>query len=252
MATEQALYGLVAVQRANTATNSLYDMSDTIDKGQFIIDNEDEGTFGLPGKHADIKIVPVSLPGKTFSDIKYHANKTAIEALAEREIISGTNGLFNPDNSITVAGFAAIVTKSLGVFSDSATAASAGFSDVPANHMFVKFINTAAKYKLVSGSGGKFSPDGTISRQSAAALVANAAKLCGLDTSKSAVEIRDTLAQFGDYKQSGEWARDALAFCYAGGILDEADLNIRPQDAVTRAEIAEMLYRLLNKAELLK
>ncbi|MDR0935519.1 MAG: S-layer homology domain-containing protein [Oscillospiraceae bacterium] len=251
MATEQALYGLVAAQRARDGKSSLYEMGDINNREQ-ITNNKDEAAIGLPGKHIGIKIVPVTLPGKTFSDIKNHASKTAIEALAEREIISGANGLFNPNNNITIAGFAAIVTKSLGLYSDSANVVSAGFSDVSVNHMFAKYINTAAIYKLVSGSGGKFNPDATISRESAAALVANAAKICGLDISKNAAEIRDTLAQFGDYTKSADWARGALAFCYSEGILDEKDLDIRPKDAVTRAEIAEMLYRLLIKAELMK
>jgi len=48
----------------------------------------------------------------------------------------------------------------------------------------------------------------------------------------------------------GTWAREALAFCYHAGILDSAG-DIRPQVPISRAEIAEMLYRLLNLANLL-
>jgi hypothetical protein len=58
------------------------------------------------------------------------------------------------------------------------------------------------------------------------------------------------LAQFGDYKSVASWAASALAFCYSEGILDDSEFDILPAKAVNRAEIAEMLYRMLESAEL--
>ena len=63
--------------------------------------------------------------------------------------------------------------------------------------------------------------------------------------------IRDVLAQFGDYVTASEWARPSLAFCYQEDILDQRELNIQPQEAILRCEIAQMLYNLLAKANLL-
>ena len=45
--------------------------------------------------------------------------------------------------------------------------------------------------------------------------------------------------------------RAPLAFCYQEKILDQAELNIRPLEAVTRAEVAQMLFNLLSSANLL-
>ncbi|MFQ7453930.1 MAG: hypothetical protein ACLRNQ_23950 [Flavonifractor plautii] len=50
---------------------------------------------------------------------------------------------------------------------------------------------------------------------------------------------------------TAEWARTPLAFCYQEKILDQAELNIRPLEAVTRAEVAQMLFNLLSSANLL-
>ena len=42
-----------------------------------------------------------------------------------------------------------------------------------------------------------------------------------------------------------------MAFCYDADILDQSGLNITPQRAILRCEIAQMLYRLLDHAKLL-
>ena len=42
-----------------------------------------------------------------------------------------------------------------------------------------------------------------------------------------------------------------LAFCYDQGILDDSALNIQPTVAIRRCEIAQMLYHMLSKANLL-
>jgi hypothetical protein len=213
------------------------------------IDESGKTIIGLPGKHADVTVMPIINKGKTFPDITYHANKSAILALAERDIISGSGGLFNPGGKMTRAEYATIAVRSLGL----AASITSVFSDIPSGIWYEGYVNSAYSYGIISGIGNnKFNPSGQITRQEAAVLTANAAKLCGFDTARSAVEIRDTLAQFGDYTTSADWSRSALAFCYSEGILDEADFDIRPKDAVTRAEIAEMLYRLLDRAELLK
>ena len=82
-------------------------------------------------------------------------------------------------------------------------------------------------------------------------MVARAARLCGMDTDYAAAAARDVLAQFGDYTKCADWARSSLAFCYDQGILDASALNIQPAAAIKRCEIAQMLYNMLEKANLL-
>jgi len=63
--------------------------------------------------------------------------------------------------------------------------------------------------------------------------------------------VRDVLSQFGDYVTVSSWAQAPMAFCYDNGILGDEALNINPREAVTRSEIAAMLFNLLLKANLL-
>lgn len=247
MATEQALYGLVAAQRARDGKNSLYRMEDIEKRGDFA-PTETAGT-GLPDKIADVKPMPVIYPGKTFPDIDSHANRSAIEALASRGIINGMgSGTFSPDKTMTRAEFTAIITRGLGL----APKADNSFSDVPPAQWYAPYVGAAASYGIVNGVGGnRFNPSGSITRQEAAAMVARAAKLCGIDISMDDTAVRDMLAQFGDYVKVGGWARGSVASCYSEGILDQSDLEIRPAMAITRGEIAQMLFNMLGRANLL-
>ncbi len=244
MATEQCFYALVAADRSENGKSSLYRMND-------VVKNTAKPNTNINKSKADdsVNVPGVTAPGTTFSDIKNHANKAAIEELASRGIINGmSKDTFAPNKTMTRAEFAAIVTRALGLAAKDTKA----FTDVPSSKWYAGYIGAANSSGIVNGvGGGKFNPDGTITRQEAAAMVARAAKLCGLDTTMDAVATRNMLAQFGDYRSAASWATESLAFCYSAGILDQSDLNIQPTKAILRCEIAQMLYNMLVVAELI-
>jgi len=251
MATEQAFYALVSAQRSIKSENSLYDMSDAIS----VLNSDGTGPkagAGLTGKNADVKAQAITAQGKTFSDIsgtnegKY---ETAIEALTSRSIIGGyDDGTFKPENPMTRAEFAAITVRALGLTPKTADV----FNDVSNSIWYASYVGTAYTYGIVYGkSTSTFDPSGTITRQEAAVMVARAAKLCGMDTSLTVSGIRDILAQFDDYTEAASWAQESLAFCYCEGISDQSELEIQPTIAITRGEIAQMLYNMLGIANLL-
>ena len=244
MSAEQGFYALVAIDRAENGKNSLYRMDDVTKNTA-----KPSTTVKKGNADASVNVPGVTAPGTTFTDVKNHVNKAAIEELASRGIINGMGkGTFMPNKTMTRAEFAAIVTRALGLAAKDTKA----FTDVPSSKWYAGYIGTANSSGIVNGVGsGKFNPDGTITRQEAAAMVARAAKLCGLDTAMSAAATKDMLAQFGDYRGVASWAKEPLAFCYSAGILDQSDLNIEPTKAILRCEIAQMLYNMLTAAELI-
>lgn len=244
MSSEQGFYALVAIDRAANGQNSLYRMSDAAKNTSKPATSVSKGNVD-----ASVSVPGVTAPGTTFSDIKNHANKAAIEELASRGIINGMGkGTFAPNKTMTRAEFAAIVTRALGLAAKDTKA----FTDVPSSKWYAGYIGTANSSGIVNGVGsGKFNPDGTITRQEAAAMVARAAKLCGLDPSMDEAATKDMLAQFGDYRSVASWAKKPMAFCYSVNILDQSDLNIEPTKAILRCEIAQMLYNMLSAAELI-
>ena len=244
MATEQCFYALVAVKRFNEGKNSLYSMSDAISVSEINKDNE-----GPSDKNPDVHKMSIVHIGKTFEDIKGHKNQTAIEQLAERSIINGkTENLFEPHSTMTRAELATIMVKGLGL----PIKGNDIFTDVTENDWFYNYVNTAYSYGIIKGvSDTEFEPNGTITREESAVMVARAAKLCGMNTEVEAFEARNILAGFSDYVKASAWAVGSLAFCYDNEILSDDEMEIKPKEAVTRAEIAQMLYNMLSISKLI-
>lgn len=234
MATEQCLYALAAVNRLEAGQCSLFDMSDCAKTA------DTESAY---------KKSEIIYPGKTFADIAAHECREAVDALAERGIVSGmSEESFSPDSTMTRAEFTSIAVRALGAATDNSKI----FDDVNESDWFFGYVAAAYRLGIVSGiSETEFNPNGTITLEEAASMVARAAKLCGITTDIDSTSATNILAEFTDYKEVSDWSFTSVAFCFAGGILDRSAIQINPKQAVTRAQIAVMLYKLLGKAELL-
>ncbi|MBQ6808890.1 MAG: S-layer homology domain-containing protein [Firmicutes bacterium] len=242
MATEQALYALAAAVRQEKGLNHLYDMEDVPPRS--IQSGQSSGK-----QHADVSLPAVSHPNRDFSDIRSHASREAILALASRGIIDGmgSSGRFAPDQGMSRAQYAAIVVRALGLPQKAAS-----FTDVSAGSWYNGYVGAASAYGIVQGVGqNAFNPEGSITREEAAIMTARAAALCGMNNALGSAEIRNQLASFSDYTKSHDWARASLAFCYQQEILNPADLSIRPLEPVLRCEVADMLYNMLHASGLL-
>lgn len=210
----------------------------------------EEKTEETEVKETEENILPIVSPGKTFGDINGHKNQAKIEALAERNIINGkTENTFEPDATMTRAEFATIITRALKL-TESETAI---FKDVTKNDWFYTYINTAYSNGIIKGvSETEFNPNGAVTRQEAAVMLTRAAKLCGMDTEINEDDARNILSAFTDYINTESWAKESMAFCYGNGILPDEDIEILPANKAARAEVAEMIYNMLNKSGLLQ
>ena len=249
MTAEQAFYSLVAALRFEQGKNSLYRMGDAISIGESAAEEVRAPGTGLEGKNKDVTPRTVTKPGISFPDVKKSPNREAIEALASREIINGMgDGSFAPEKTMTRAEFATITVKALGLTPKE----NSKFKDVASAKWYAAYIGTANTYGIVNGvSDTEFDPEGTITRQEAAVMVARAAKLCGLDTSMSDAAATDELCVLSDYRTIASWAKESMAWCYQSGILDYGDFKAKPKTDILRGEIAEMLYRMLSLANLI-
>lgn len=236
MATEQGTLALTALWRQEQKKPGLYDLRERT----LLL----TGDAGLPGKHKDVQKRPIT-GDVTFTDTQ----EKAVLALAARGILTGyPDGSFGPEKTVTRAEFAAMAVRALGLPTEQA----ADFTDVPAAAWYAAPVGSAAAYGIVLGVGdGKFAPQGTITKQEAAVMIARAAKLCGMDTALPESAVRSALAPFDDGAAVASWAREALAFCCRSHLLDDSGLTIEPGRAVTRLEMASMLYALLEGAKLL-
>lgn len=242
MTTEQAFYGLVAVDRALKGKNSLYRMGDSITIG------EGEKEPSVSEKNG-VKVPSVNKPAITFKDVAQSKSKMAIEELAARSIINGkTEESFEPASNMSREQFATIVVRALGLKEEKTTK----FKDVTEDAWSAKYIGAAEKKGIIKGtSDSEFTPNGNITKQQAATMVARAAKLCGMNTEYDTAASRDVLAAFDDYVTVSPYAQAGLAFCYDKKILDSSEEKIDPNSLIKREEIASMIYNMLKEAKLI-
>lgn len=233
--TAVALCALVSADRAQAGRAGLYQMTDA--------------ASGTAVRNEDVRVPEVTQAGKTFPDLAAHRSKNAVEALAARAIIDGTDGgIFAPDRLMTRAEFAAVVVRALGLPLRATTV----FDDVARTAWYADDVGTAWRYAIVSGvSARAFDPEGFITRQQAAAMLTRAARLGGMDTDVTAQQVSQTLSEFADGAAVAPWAAESLVFCYRSGIYDDSRALVEPERAITRGEIAQAVYNLLRQAELL-
>lgn len=115
------------------------------------------------------------------------------------------------------------------------------FTDVPADAYYAAAVAQASKLGIVQGSGGKFRPQAPISREEAAVILAKASGLYGKMQGGSAK------ANFADLDQVSTWAQEAVERVNGLGLMTgKGNLRFDPKGNVTRAEMAKMVYMLMN------
>ena len=117
------------------------------------------------------------------------------------------------------------------------------FTDVSSGHVFRDAINCIAYYGITQGTGdgSAYSPEQDVTRAQMAVFIARAARVAGVDVD----ETRDG----GFVDLDGTWpeARDAVNGLASSGIITSGGA-FRPNDVMTRAEMATFLFGLLSKA----
>ncbi|WP_168121730.1 S-layer homology domain-containing protein [Paenibacillus sp. HB172176] len=186
-----------------------------------------------------------------FYDASNHWAKDAINDLGSRMVIKGTGeGNFSPDLRVTRAEFTAFIVRALGLELDDGGST---FRDVQSSDWYAEVVQTACNRHLINGfEDGLFHPDDTITREQAMTIIANAMSLTDLEDAWSQQPSEDLLPSYVDAVQVSPWAEDAMELALQSGILKGKNNQfLAPQDAMTRAEAAVLLERLLQTAELI-
>ncbi|CAK4868614.1 unnamed protein product [Aphanomyces euteiches] len=186
-----------------------------------------------------------------FSDVATHWAKNAINDMGSRTVVEGAgNGLYNPDQDITRAEFASIVVRGLGLKLENGATP---FSDVKASDWYSSVISTAYAYYLISGfEDGTFRPNDKITREEAMVIIAKAMAITGLKTKLTTQSVNATLRPFGDAAAVSAWAQSSVADNVQAGIVSgRSSTELAPKDYITRAEVATIIQKLLQKSILI-
>ncbi|MDP5275295.1 fibronectin type III domain-containing protein [Chengkuizengella axinellae] len=187
----------------------------------------------------------------SFKDVQSHWAKEAVNDMGSRMIISGVgNNMFKPDEEITRAEFAAIIVRGLGLKLEKGATP---FTDVKSTAWYNDVIHTAYSYQLIKGyEDGTFRPNEKVTREQAMVIIAKAMELTELKEKLPSKTIEEQLGSYEDANQASEWAKKSLADVLQAGIITgKNELELAPKVNITRAEVAIMIQRLLEKSGLI-
>ncbi len=144
-----------------------------------------------------------------------------------------------PEAPVTRAQFAALLLRAIG--EEPNARAQGVFADVPARDWSAPVAEKAAALRLMQGSGKQFRPNDRITQEEAATIAFRVAQRYGW-TKTYAAEGVDVA-----WDTVSTWAKDGVKDLQARHLLGgTADKTFRPKAAMTRAEAAVLLYRLLQ------
>jgi sugar lactone lactonase YvrE len=187
----------------------------------------------------------------TFADAANHWAKDSINNMGARMIVTGVgNGSYNPNNYITRAEFAAIIVRALGL---EAEAGQNSFRDVNEANWFSGYVETASKYGIINGyEGARFLPNDKITREQAMTMIARTMKLTRLEPNLTDSEMSALLSDYKDADTAAKYSKQSIASCLETGVVAGAGSNtLAPKNNITRAEVAVIVERLLEKSKLI-
>ena len=163
----------------------------------------------------------------------------AVQYASQNGLMNGVgNGKFDPEGSMTRAMLVTVLWRYEGEPAEGENT----FTDVPEGTWYTGAVAWAASNGIVGGIGnGKFDPDGSITREQMATILFRYAQKKGIDTGK-----RGELSGFADSGNVSSWAKDALQWTVAEGIINGSDGKLLPQGNATRAQVSAILMRFLE------
>ena len=171
---------------------------------------------------------------------------TEINNVVDNNVMSLTGGKFNPEGTVSRVEFVQALLRVLTNENLDVTISNI-FSDVNASDSYYKDVLRSQQLGLVYGyPDGTFKPSKLMSRAETQSVVSHITKDMNADAS--------LLKNFIDASEVPAWAKNAYAKTLNYGIYVNYPnpSELRPNDVLSRAEAAVILYRLRQKAGLIK
>ena len=165
----------------------------------------------------------------------------------ENGLMLGTSKtLFSPYGTATRGMMATILWRMEG---SPAPKGKNSFTDVGAGKWYADAITWTAENGIFAGYGkDKFGPDDPITREQLAAIFYRYADYKGYD-----LTVKGNLDKFKDADKITDYAKTAMQWAVGSSLVKGKSGNLLdPQGTATRAEIAAMLHRFIEKYELVQ
>ena len=161
-------------------------------------------------------------------------------------MLGASKTLFSPHGTATRGMMATILWRMEG---SPAPKGKNSFTDVEAGKWYADAITWTAENSIFAGYGkDKFGPDDPITREQLAAIFYRYADYKGYD-----LTVKGNLDKFKDADKITDYAKTAMQWAVGSGLVKGKSGNLLdPQGTATRAEIAAMLHRFIEKYELVQ
>lgn len=148
------------------------------------------------------------------------------------------DGYFDPDGNMSRGETADMLAKALKL---KTVGYSGRFTDVKIGAEQANSIERVYRAGVMQGDGESFRPESTLTRQEVAVIVANAMLLFRKSDANAEVP------GFSDSGSIAEWAIPSVAMATSEGLIRGMDDgSFRPLDTLTRAQTAELIYRIIE------
>lgn len=177
-----------------------------------------------------------------FTDIDGHWANDDILFVANRGLMTGTGAAtFSPDGSMTRGMFATTLGRLANA--DINAYEQSSFTDVKADAYYMGYIEWGVKNNILVGiGGGKFDPDGLVTREQMTVIMDRYATAVGFKLP----EVH-TQNVFADDDEISSYAKEAVKQMQAAGIISGKNDNLfNPQGTATRAEASAVLSRFVE------
>jgi len=200
------------------------------------------GKISFTTNHFSIFAVGYNKP--VFSDVEAAARYSdAVTYISARGIAVGTGDKrFAPEGKLTRGQFLVMVMKAYGIAPEEN--AKDNFADAGDTY-YTEYLAAAKKLGITTGVGGnRYAPEKELSRQEMYTLLYKTLK--AMDKLQE-VKSEKAPASYVNSDKAAEWAKEALSYFAGIGAISGDGLSLNPAETASRAEMAEILYRLLNK-----
>lgn len=189
---------------------------------------------------AEAKLAALEKP-IPFTDLTQDWYQESVAYVYRNNLMYGTtNTTFSPDTNLTRAMFAAMLYRLAG---SPRVVGTCPFPDVPSTAYYLDAVIWGEKNGVIYGEGGKFNPDGKITREQMAAMMRRYADFCELKT-----DARADLSGFTDAAAVSSWALNDMKWAVAEHLLyGDTNSRLNPTNNATRAEAAAILQRFATR-----
>lgn len=180
----------------------------------------------------------ITMNGKDYAPVTFVNRKAAeLNRTDHLAFLSGyANGTFEPDRNMTRAEVTTMFARLLTEKMAADQTYSNTFSDVAKSHWAANYIGYMQQFGIITGyADGSFRPDASVTRAEFAAIASRFERLT--EGTKSFSDV-----------PSSHWAAKYINFAATRGWVNGyADGTFQPTNSITRAEVAAVTCRLLER-----